>query len=151
MTNPSDSAAEGGQPQSYTYSQAGVNIAAGNALVKAIAPLAKATRRPGADADLGGFGGFFDLRAAGYQDPLLVAANDGVGTKLQASPSTPAMHDTIGVDLVAMCVNDLVVPGRGAAVLPRLFRHRASWNGRGSPTRVIAGIAEGCANRRAAR
>ncbi len=69
--------------QSYTYADAGVSIAAGNALVRAIGPLAKATRRPGADADLGGFGGMFDLRAAGFTDPLLVAANDGVGTKLK--------------------------------------------------------------------
>src|SRR3546814_10597786 len=68
--------------ESYSYAKAGVDIAAGNALVRAIAPLAKATRRPGADAELGGFGGFFDLKAAGYDDPLLVAANDGVGTKL---------------------------------------------------------------------
>ena len=67
----------------YTYADAGVSIAGGNALVRAIAPLARATRRAGADADLGGFGGFFDLRAAGFSDPLLVAANDGVGTKLK--------------------------------------------------------------------
>ena len=74
---------------SWTYAKAGVDIEAGNALVRAIAPLAKATARPGADAALGGFGGFFDLRAAGYRDPLLVAANDGVGTKLKlASPSS---------------------------------------------------------------
>ena len=70
------------EPESYTYAKAGVSIAAGNALVKAIAPLAKATARPGANAELGGFGGFFDLKAAGYDDPLLVAANDGVVTKL---------------------------------------------------------------------
>src|SRR3546814_10011350 len=72
---------EGHSP--YSYADAGVSIAAGNALVKAIAPLARATRRPGADADLGGFGGLFDLKAAGFTDPLLVAANDGVGTKLK--------------------------------------------------------------------
>ena len=71
------------QPAGYTYAQAGVDIAAGNALVRAIAPLARSTRRPGANADLGGFGGFFDLKAAGFTDPLLVAANDGVGTKLK--------------------------------------------------------------------
>jgi phosphoribosylformylglycinamidine cyclo-ligase len=69
--------------ESYTYAKAGVSIETGNALVRAIAPLAKATRRAGADADLGGFGGFFDLKAAGFNDPLLVAANDGVGTKLK--------------------------------------------------------------------
>ena len=71
------------EPEPYTYAKAGVDIDAGNALVKAIAPLARATARPGADASLGGFGGFFDLKAAGYHDPLLVAANDGVGTKLK--------------------------------------------------------------------
>ena len=76
--------------ESWTYAKAGVDIAAGNALVKAIAPLARATARPGADAALGGFGGFFDLKAAGYRDPLLVAANDGVGTKLKLAIETPA-------------------------------------------------------------
>jgi phosphoribosylformylglycinamidine cyclo-ligase len=93
-----------------TYEQAGVSIAAGNALVKAIGPLAKATRRPGADADLGGFGGFFDLKAAGFTDPMLVAANDGVGTKLKLAIDL-GRHDGVGIDLVAMCVNDLVVQG----------------------------------------
>src|SRR5436190_10375589 len=93
-----------------TYADAGVSIAAGNALVKAIAPLAKATARPGADADLGGFGGFFDLKAAGYRDPLLVAANDGVGTKLKLAIETNK-HGGVGVDLVAMCANDLIVQG----------------------------------------
>src|SRR5882672_5236812 len=94
----------------YTYAQAGVSIAAGNALVKAIAPLARATARPGADAELGGFGGFFDLKAAGYRDPLLVAANDGVGTKLKLAIELDG-HDSVGIDLVAMCVNDLIVQG----------------------------------------
>src|SRR5881409_4378299 len=83
---------------SYTYAKAGVSIAAGNALVKAIAPLARATARPGADASLGGFGGFFDLKAAGYRDPLLVAANDGVGTKLKLAIDT-GRHDGVGIDL----------------------------------------------------
>ncbi|MCH4150358.1 MAG: phosphoribosylformylglycinamidine cyclo-ligase [Sphingobium sp.] len=141
MTNPSDSAAEGGQPQSYTYSQAGVNIAAGNALVKAIAPLAKATRRPGADADLGGFGGFFDLRAAGYHDPLLVAANDGVGTKLKLAIDS-GKHDTVGIDLVAMCANDLIV--QGAEPLFFLDYFATGRLESGIAERVIAGIAEGC-------
>ncbi|MEH6662134.1 MAG: phosphoribosylformylglycinamidine cyclo-ligase, partial [Parasphingorhabdus sp.] len=76
-------------------------IEAGNALIKAIAPLAKATARAGANAELGGFGGFFDLKAAGYQDPLLVAANDGVGTKLKLAIDYDR-HDTVGIDLVAM-------------------------------------------------
>jgi phosphoribosylformylglycinamidine cyclo-ligase len=93
-----------------TYADAGVSIKAGNALVKAIGPLAKSTSRPGADAELGGFGGFFDLKAAGYRDPLLVAANDGVGTKLKLAIET-GRHDGVGIDLVAMCANDLIVQG----------------------------------------
>ena len=93
-----------------TYAEAGVSIDAGNALVKAIGPLARATSRPGADVALGGFGGFFDLKAAGYQDPLLVAANDGVGTKLKLAIDT-GRHDGVGIDLVAMCANDLIVQG----------------------------------------
>ena len=82
-------------PESYTYAQAGVSIDAGNALVRAIAPLARSTRRPGADADLGGFGGLFDLKAAGFTDPLLVAANDGVGTKLKLAIDHDS-HDGVG-------------------------------------------------------
>ena len=98
------------EPASYTYAEAGVSIETGNALVRAIAPLARATRRPGADADLGGFGGFFDLKAAGFNDPLLVAANDGVGTKLKLAIDS-GRHDGVGIDLVAMCANDLIVQG----------------------------------------
>lgn len=93
-----------------TYADAGVSIAAGNALVKAIAPLARSTARPGADAELGGFGGLFDLKAAGYSDPLLVAANDGVGTKLKLAIDLDR-HQGVGIDLVAMCANDLMVQG----------------------------------------
>ncbi|HUG45559.1 MAG TPA: phosphoribosylformylglycinamidine cyclo-ligase [Sphingomicrobium sp.] len=93
-----------------TYADAGVSIDAGNALVHAIAPLARSTARPGAGSELGGFGGIFDLRAAGYSDPLLVAANDGVGTKLKLAIELDR-HDTVGIDLVAMCANDLVVQG----------------------------------------
>src|SRR5437868_15156649 len=93
-----------------TYADAGVSIEAGNALVKTIGPLARSTSRPGADAELGGFGGFFDLKAAGYRDPLLVAANDGVGTKLKLAIDT-GLHDGVGIDLVAMCANDLIVQG----------------------------------------
>src|SRR5919106_2713466 len=96
--------------EGWTYAKAGVDIAAGNALVKAIGPLAKATARPGADASLGGFGGFFDPKAAGYRDPLLVAANDGVGTKLRLAIDFDR-HDGVGIDLVAMCANDLIVQG----------------------------------------
>jgi phosphoribosylformylglycinamidine cyclo-ligase len=126
---------------SYTYAKAGVSIAAGNALVKAIAPLAKSTARPGADASLGGFGGFFDLKAAGYRDPLLVAANDGVGTKVKLAIEHNR-HDKIGIDLVAMCVNDLIVQGAE----PLFFLDYFATGKLDSKVaeRVIAGIAEGC-------
>lgn len=127
--------------RSYTYAEAGVSIAAGNALVKAIAPLAKATRRPGADADLGGFGGFFDLKAAGYRDPLLVAANDGVGTKLKLAIEHDR-HDGVGIDLVAMCANDLIV--QGAEPLFFLDYYATGKLEAGVAERVIASIAEGC-------
>src|SRR5271163_2662969 len=93
-----------------TYKDSGVDIDAGEALVARIAPAARATRRPGAGAELGGFGGLFDLKAAGFRDPVLVAANDGVGTKVKIAIET-GVFDTIGVDLVAMCVNDIVVQG----------------------------------------
>jgi len=125
----------------YTYEQAGVSIAAGNALVRAIAPLARATRRPGADAELGGFGGFFDLKAAGYADPLLVAANDGVGTKLKLAIDHDR-HDGVGIDLVAMCVNDLIV--QGAEPLFFLDYYATGRLDAAVATRVVAGIAEGC-------
>jgi phosphoribosylformylglycinamidine cyclo-ligase len=93
-----------------TYAQAGVDIDAGNALVERIKPAAKRTDRPGTMSGLGGFGALFDLKAAGYQDPILVAATDGVGTKLRIAIDTGNV-DTIGIDLVAMCVNDLVCQG----------------------------------------
>ena len=93
-----------------TYAAAGVDIDAGNAMVEAIKPLVRATRRPGADAEIGGLGGLFDLRAAGFRDPVLVAANDGVGTKVKIAIEA-GVFDTIGIDLVAMCVNDIVVQG----------------------------------------
>src|SRR5262249_5982689 len=93
-----------------TYAASGVDIYARNSMVQAIKPLVRATRRPGADAEIGGFGGLFDLKAAGFTDPVLVAANDGVGTKVKIAIDC-GIHDTIGVDLVAMCVNDLVVQG----------------------------------------
>ena len=125
----------------YTYANAGVSIAAGNALVKAIAPLAKATARAGADASLGGFGGFFDLKAAGYRDPLLVAANDGVGTKLKLA-SDHDRHDGVGIDLVAMCANDLIV--QGAEPLFFLDYFACARLDPKVAERVIAGIAEGC-------
>jgi phosphoribosylformylglycinamidine cyclo-ligase len=124
-----------------TYEQAGVSIAAGNALVKAIAPLAKSTARPGANAELGGFGGFFDLKAAGYDDPLLVAANDGVGTKLKLAIDT-GRHDGVGIDLVAMCVNDLIV--QGAEPLFFLDYYATARLDPAVATAVVASIAEGC-------
>ena len=125
----------------YTYAKAGVSIDAGNALVRAIAPLAKATRRAGADADLGGFGGFFDLRAAGFNDPLLVAANDGVGTKLKLAIES-GRHQGVGIDLVAMCVNDLIV--QGAEPLFFLDYYASGKLDLTVATAVVASIAEGC-------
>jgi phosphoribosylformylglycinamidine cyclo-ligase len=127
--------------ESYTYAKAGVSIAAGNALVKAIGPLAKSTARAGADASLGGFGGFFDLKAAGYRDPLLVAANDGVGTKLKLAIES-GRHDGVGIDLVAMCANDLIV--QGAEPLFFLDYFATGRLETGVAERVIAGIAQGC-------
>jgi phosphoribosylformylglycinamidine cyclo-ligase len=125
----------------YTYADAGVSIAAGNALVRAIAPLAKSTRRPGADPELGGFGGLFDLRAAGFRDPLLVAANDGVGTKLKLAIEWQR-HVGVGVDLVAMCANDLVV--QGAEPLFFLDYYACGKLDAGVAEQVVASIAEGC-------
>ncbi len=125
----------------YTYAQAGVSIAAGNALVRAIGPLAKSTRRPGADAELGGFGGVFDPKAAGFKDPLLVAANDGVGTKLKLAIEHDA-HDGVGVDLVAMCVNDLIV--QGAEPLFFLDYYASGKLVADTAERVVASIADGC-------
>lgn len=128
-------------PDSYTYAGAGVDIEAGNALVKAIGPLVKATARPGATSELGGFGGFFDPKAAGYTDPLLVAANDGVGTKLKLAIDS-GRHDTVGIDLVAMCVNDLIVQGAEPLFFLDYFATGKLENG--VAERVVAGIAEGC-------
>ncbi len=127
--------------KSYSYEQAGVSIAAGNAVVKAIARVAGASARPGADPDLGGFGGFFDLKAAGYTDPLLVAANDGVGTKVKLAIDCDR-HDQIGIDLVAMCVNDLIVQGAEPLLFLDYFATGKLENG--IAERVVAGIADGC-------
>ena len=125
----------------YTYADAGVSISAGNALVRAIAPLARSTRRKGADADLGGFGGLFDLKAAGFSDPPLVAANDGVGTKLKLAIES-GRHEGVGIDLVAMCVNDLIV--QGAEPLFFLDYYASGRLDQAVAERVIASIAEGC-------
>ncbi|HMO30305.1 phosphoribosylformylglycinamidine cyclo-ligase [Enterovirga sp.] len=124
-----------------TYAQAGVDIDAGNAMVDAIKPLVRATRRPGAEAEIGGFGGLFDLKAAGFRDPILVAANDGVGTKVKIAIET-GRHDTIGIDLVAMCVNDIVVQGAEPLFFLDYFA-----TGRLDPATgaaIVRGIAEGC-------
>ena len=125
----------------YTYAQAGVSIEAGNALVKAIGPLVKATARPGAGAEIGGFGGFFDPKAAGYTDPLLVAANDGVGTKLKLAIDHDR-HEGVGIDLVAMCVNDLIVQGAEPLFFLDYFATGKLENG--VAERVVASIAGGC-------
>ncbi len=124
-----------------TYADAGVSIEAGNALVKMIAPLVRATRRPGADAEIGGFGGIFDMRAAGFTDPLLVAATDGVGTKLKLAIDS-GRHESIGQDLVAMCVNDLVV--QGAEPLFFLDYFATGKLETGVAGQVVAGIARAC-------
>ena len=124
-----------------TYADAGVDIDAGNAMVEDIKPLVRATRRPGADAEIGGFGGLFDLKAAGFKDPILVAANDGVGTKVKIAIDT-GIHDTIGIDLVAMCVNDLIVQGAEPLFFLDYFA-----TGKLSPkvgADIVRGIAQGC-------
>lgn len=124
-----------------TYKDAGVDIDAGERLVERIAPAAKATRRPGAGADLGGFGGLFDLKAAGFKDPVLVAATDGVGTKLKIAIETGGF-DGIGQDLVAMCVNDIVV--QGAEPLFFLDYYASGKLEVDQAATVIEGIARAC-------
>ncbi len=129
------------RPNGLTYAQAGVDIDAGNALIEKIKPYAKATRRPGADAALGGFGALFDLKAADYADPLLVSTTDGVGTKLKVAIDT-GLHDTVGIDLVGMCVNDLLA--QGAEPLLFLDYFATGKLNVDEAARVVAGIAEGC-------
>jgi phosphoribosylformylglycinamidine cyclo-ligase len=126
---------------SVTYAAAGVDIAAGDALVEAIKPLAKATTRPGVLGGIGGFGALFDLKAAGFADPILVSTTDGVGTKLKIAIET-GQHDQVGIDLVAMCVNDLIVQG----ATPLFFLDYFATGALDVETakRVIAGIADGC-------
>jgi len=124
-----------------SYAQSGVDIDAGNRMVKMIKPLVKATARPGADAEIGGFGGLFDLKRAGFKDPVLVAANDGVGTKVKIAIET-GLHTTIGIDLVAMSVNDLVVQGAEPLFFLDYFA-----TGKLDPNigaAVVKGIADGC-------
>ncbi len=129
------------EPKKDAYARAGVDIEAGNALVEAIKPLAKSTKRSGAEGGLGGFGGLFDLKATGFKDPVLVSATDGVGTKLRVAIETDT-HDTVGIDLVAMCVNDLVVAG--AEPLFFLDYFATSKLEVDMARDVVAGIAEGC-------
>ena len=129
------------QKNGLSYRDAGVDIDSGNSLVERIKPHIRATRRPGADGDIGGFGGLFDLKAAGLEDPVLVAANDGVGTKLKIAIETE-IHHTVGIDLVAMCVNDLVVQGAEPLFFLDYFA-----TGKLDPEQgeqIVAGIADGC-------
>ncbi|OOY21431.1 phosphoribosylformylglycinamidine cyclo-ligase [Thioclava sp. DLFJ5-1] len=128
--------------QGLTYADAGVDIDAGNALVDRIKPAAKRTQRSGTMSGLGGFGALFDLKAAGYNDPILVGATDGVGTKLRIAIDTGNV-DTIGIDLVAMCVNDLVC--QGAEPLFFLDYFATGKLELDQAARIIEGIAEGCA------
>ncbi len=138
--HPAHSASEA-PSQGLTYKDAGVDIDAGAALIEAIKPLSASTKRPGADGALGGFGGLFDLKAAGFDDPMLVAANDGVGTKLKLAIET-GIHGSVGIDLVAMCVNDLVV--QGAEPLFFLDYYACGSLSVEEATSVVSGIAEGC-------
>ncbi|KQS80467.1 phosphoribosylformylglycinamidine cyclo-ligase [Rhizobium sp. Leaf384] len=124
-----------------TYSDAGVDIDAGNLMVEKIKPHVRSTRRPGADGEIGGFGGLFDLKAAGFTDPILVAANDGVGTKLKIAIDADT-HDTVGIDLVAMCVNDLVVQGAEPLFFLDYFATGKLDPDQGAA--IVAGIAAGC-------
>ncbi|MGD9542181.1 phosphoribosylformylglycinamidine cyclo-ligase [Methylocystis sp.] len=124
-----------------TYAEAGVDIDAGNRLVDLIRPAVRSTRRSGADGEIGGFGGVFDLKAAGFSDPVLVAANDGVGTKVKIAIES-GLNDTIGIDLVAMCVNDLVV--QGAEPLFFLDYYATAKLDPNAAAAVVKGIAAGC-------
>jgi phosphoribosylformylglycinamidine cyclo-ligase len=124
-----------------TYAEAGVDIDAGNRMVELIKPLVRATARPGADAEIGGFGGIFDLKRAGFSDPVLVASTDGVGTKVKIAIET-GRHDTIGIDLVAMSVNDLVV--QGAEPLFFLDYFACGKLAPETGAQIVKGVAAGC-------
>jgi phosphoribosylformylglycinamidine cyclo-ligase len=129
-------------PKPLTYAESGVDIDVGNRIVDRIRPFARATRRAGAGAELGGFGGLFDLKAAGFVDPILVAANDGVGTKVKIAIES-GLYNTIGIDLVAMCVNDIVV--QAAEPLFFLDYFASGTLDEEVASAVVQGIAEGCA------
>jgi phosphoribosylformylglycinamidine cyclo-ligase len=129
------------RPNGLTYAQAGVSIDAGNELVERIKPLAKSTRRSGSEPSLGGFGALFDLKAAGYDDPLLVTTTDGVGTKLKVAIET-GLHGTVGIDLVGMCVNDLLA--QGAEPLMFLDYYATGKLDVEAAASVVAGIPVGC-------
>lgn len=130
-----------------TYADAGVSIEKGDALIDRIKPMAKSTQRPGADVALGGFGGAFDLKAAGFKDPVLVSGTDGVGTKLRIAIDTDVL-DTVGIDLVAMCVNDVLAQGAEPLYFLDYFATGHLDNDRAAS--VISGIAEGCRQSRCA-
>jgi phosphoribosylaminoimidazole synthetase len=131
----------GSREPGLTYRDAGVDIDAGERLVELVKPMARSTKRAGADVELGGFGGVFDIKAAGFKDPVLVSGTDGVGTKLDVAAAV-GRHDTIGIDLVAMCVNDVLAQGAEPLFFLDYFA-----TGKLSPedaASVISGIAEGC-------
>jgi len=155
-SHPQFSRALSASPQTLTYAQAGVSVDAGDALVQAIKPFTRSTRRPGADGEIGGFGGLFDLKACGYEDPLLVSGTDGVGTKLKVAAEV-GTHDLVGqlihhpltclhifpgIDLVAMSVNDLLV--QGAEPLFFLDYYACSRLEVEVAAQVVKGIAQGC-------
>ena len=129
------------QPKSLKYSDAGVNIDEADALIHDIAPHAKRTKRPGTNTELGGFGGLFDIKSAGFKDPILVAATDGVGTKLELAKRT-GLHRSVGIDLVAMCANDILA--QGAIPLFFLDYFATGKLDRMMAVNVIAGSADGC-------
>lgn len=141
MAGDTPSASKSTPQGGLTYAGSGVDIDAGDALVDRIKPLAASTRRPGAAADLGGFGGAFDLKAAGYDDPILISGTDGVGTKLKLAIATGKL-DTVGIDLVAMCVNDILAQGAEPLFFLDYLATSKLDPARGAD--IVAGIAQGC-------
>ncbi|MEL6088468.1 phosphoribosylformylglycinamidine cyclo-ligase [Bartonella schoenbuchensis] len=135
------------KPNNLTYAAAGVDIDMGNTMIENIKPYIRSTKRVGADAEIGGFGGLFDLKAAGFTDPILVAANDGVGTKLKIAIEI-GIHNTVGIDLVAMCVNDLIVQGAEPLFFLDYFATGKLDATQGAE--IVSGIAIGCQQANAA-